>query len=166
MGRCVLIRLESLIYNSCMSKATEVARELEKFNEQEWVEFLNELDGVSRRRQERVTISSKPSGTGRDDVAAWVAKRHLLVDTAIREIWYLPTSSPADEIRLIELNGRLAGTDWDVEPMDFSLDVDGNHFKLLVADTTSQTLEQVKTDASRLPAGWSLSGAQVWRRGA
>jgi hypothetical protein len=148
-----------------MSKPTELAREVESFSDAEWVEFLDELDEVSRRRRQRAPLSSKPSGTGRDEVAGWIASRHFAADSSIKEIWYLPAGSPPEEIRLVEVNGRLAGGGWGVEPIDFSLDVGNVQFRLLVADTTSEELEAGKRDPSILPPGWSLSGAAIWRRG-
>jgi hypothetical protein len=148
-----------------MSKPTEFAREIENFSDAEWVEFLDELDEVSRRRRQRAPLSSRPAGTGRDDVACWIASRHLAADSSIKEIWYLPMGSPPQEIRLVEVNGRLAGGGWGVEPIDFALDVENIHFKLLVADTTSDELDRARTDPSILPPGWSLSGAMVWGRG-
>lgn len=149
-----------------MSKPIELARETENLSETDWVAFLDELDEVSRRRQERAPLISKPPGTGKDEVAEWVARTHLATDSTIKEILYLPTGSPADEIRLIELNGRLAGIGWGVEPIDFALDIEGTHFKLLVADTTSDELDRAQRNLSTLPPGWSLSDAKIWRRGA
>jgi hypothetical protein len=148
-----------------MSKPTDVAREVENFTDTEWVEFLDELDEVSRRRRHRAPMPSTPSGTGRDEVAGWIASRHLAADSSIREIWCLPMGSSSDEIRLIEVNGRLAVGGWGVEPIDFALDVENIRFKLLVADTTGDELERAKKDPSILPPGWSLSGARIWRRG-
>jgi hypothetical protein len=138
---------------------------VENFTDTEWVEFLDELDEVSRRRRQRAPVPSQPSGTGRDEVAGWVASRHLAADSSIREIWYLPTGSPPDEIRLIEVNGRLAVGGWGVEPIDFALEVDNIRFKLLVADTTNDELERAKKDPSIFPPGWWLSGAKIWGRG-
>ncbi|HET6250216.1 MAG TPA: hypothetical protein VFE47_21175 [Tepidisphaeraceae bacterium] len=149
-----------------MSKPAEFAREVENFSDTDWVEFLNELDEVSRRRRSRAPDLSKPAGNSKDQVAEWVARMHLATDTTIKEIWYLPTGSLGDEIRLIELNGRLAGTGWGLEPIEFPLDVDGTHFKLMVADTTSEEFDHARNDSSELPSGWSLVDAKRWGRGA
>jgi hypothetical protein len=149
-----------------MSKPTEFAREVENFSDTDWIEFLNELDEVSRRRRLRAPDASKPAGNTKEQVADWIAKTHLATDTTIKEIWYLPTGSPSDEVRLIELNGRIAGVGWGIEPIDFALDVEGTHFKLLVADVTSDDFDRAKNDPTALPPGWSLSGAKTWRRGA
>ncbi|HET6247945.1 MAG TPA: hypothetical protein VFE47_09640 [Tepidisphaeraceae bacterium] len=149
-----------------MLKPVDFARQAEQFSDAEWFEFLDELDEVSRRRRQHAQDSAEPLGNDKDDVAAWIARRHLLADNAIREIWYLPTNSPPSEIRLLELNGRLAGNGWGIEPIDFALDVQGAHFKLLVADITSEELEPMKNGkSSQLPTGWSLAEPKIWRRG-
>ena len=148
-----------------MPKPTELAREIENFSETEWIEFLNELDGVSRRRQERAPAEREPTGASRDEVAAWIAKQHFAADRTVKEIWYLPTGSPPDEIRLVELNGFLAGEGWGVQPVDFAIGVKNVEFKLMIADTTTEELERAKNDPSILPPGWSLSDAKIWRRG-
>jgi hypothetical protein len=150
-------------YNHDMSKPTELAREAATLNDVEWFDFLDEIDEVARQRQKHP--EPEPDGKDRDAIAEWVAKRHLIADSTIKEIWYLPTGAPPDEIRLIEANGRLAGVGWGIETIDFPLDVDGARFSLLVADTTSDELQEAQKNPSHLPPGWSLSGAKVWRRG-
>jgi len=94
-----------------------------------------------------------------------VAKKHLLVDSGIREVWYLPRAAAADEIRLLELNDRFAGNGGKTEAIDFGLDVEGAQFRLFVADITSEQFDRIKEDPSRLPAGWSLDDSRTWRRG-
>src|SRR5260370_9281570 len=82
-----------------------------------WYGFLDEVDEKSRQRRQR-GAPDDPAGKSRDDVAAWVAKKHLFVDSAIREIWYLPRGAPPDEIRFLELNERLAATGDKAEAID------------------------------------------------
>ena len=81
-------------------------------------------------------------------------------------MWYLPREAPPGEIRLLELNERLAGAESRAEAIDFGLDVEGAQFLLFVADITSEQLDQIKKDPSRLPSGWSLDESKIWRRGA
>ncbi len=140
--------------------------DLQKVDEAEWFERLDEYDEAARRRRKIAPKQETPSRDNRDEVAAWVAKNHLIVDTSIREVWYLPRGAPPDEIRLLELNDRLAAPDSKPEAIDFGLDVEGARFRLFVADITSEELEQIKRDPSRLPSGWSLDGNAMWRRGA
>ena len=149
-----------------MSKPGELAREAAKFDDEHWYEFLDELDEVSRRRRQQNEVAANPPGSSRDEVAAWVARRHFIADISIREVWYLRAGAPADEIRLLELNDRLASAGDKAEAIDFGLDVEGAHFRLLVADVTSEQLDKIKTDPSHLPTGWSLQDNVVWRRGA
>jgi len=130
-----------------------------------WYEYLDWLDDKSRRRRQRAPVPDAPAGKSRDQVAAWVAKKHLLVDTSIREIWYLPRGAPPEEIRLLEVNDRLAGNESKVEAIDFGLDIEGVQFRLFVADITTDQLDEIKQGRSRLPPGWSLDeGLTMWRR--
>ena len=67
---------------------------LEKVPEEEWYERLDEYDEGARRRRRRAQEPDAPAGGGRDEVAAWVAKRHFIADSSIQEIWYLPRGRP------------------------------------------------------------------------
>jgi len=142
----------------------ELARQVEQLDEEEWYDFLDELDEVSRRRHKRGDTAAKPAGNGRDEVAAWVAKKHFIADNGVREIWYLPQGAPPDQIRFLEVSDRLADNGPKVEAIDFGLDVEGAQFGLFVADITTEQLNQIKEDLSVLPPGWSLDGSRVWRR--
>lgn len=148
-----------------MPTPAELARLTEHFDTAEWYDFLDELDAVTRRRRQREGEPDPPPGTDRDTLAAWIARKHFLIDSGIREIWFLPQEAPAEEIRLLEVNNRLAGPDSDrVEAVDFVLDIQGCPFQLLVADVTSDELEQIKEGRLSLPEGWTLDGNVVWRR--
>ncbi len=136
----------------------------EQTPEQAWFEYLDHLDEAARRRRQRAGESSRPSGLDRDSVATWVARQHFKVDSAIREVWYLPVGAPVDEIRLLELSDRFPAGDFGVEPIDFGLDVEGMPFKLVVADVTTEQLDRVRQGIVPLPADWSLEGAKVWGR--
>jgi hypothetical protein len=140
-------------------------RHPEDLPEEEWYASLDQIDEASRRRRQREQPPLIPNGGSRDNVAAWLANRHRFADSTIREVWYLPRGAPPNEIRLLELTDRLASSESKVEPIDFGLDVEGAPFRLLVADITSEQLDQIKRDPSRLPPGWSLDGARTWRRG-
>jgi hypothetical protein len=88
----------------------ELARTAEQFDQEQWFEFLDELDAVSRRRQRRVEEPAPPATAERETMAYWIARKHLVSDSGVREIWYLPQGSPSDEIRLLEVNDRQAMT--------------------------------------------------------
>src|ERR1700693_1994472 len=119
-----------------MPNPVELARLAEQFDTAQWFDFLDEVDAVARRRQQRE--SSEPDGppaNDRDSVAAWIAKKHFLVDVGVSSIWYLPAHALPDEIRLLEVSDRSAGPDVpQLQAMDYRLDIDGCPFRLFVAD--------------------------------
>lgn len=102
----------------------------------------------------------------RDRLATWYAMRHLSVDDAIRDVFYLPTDAPDREIRLVEVvdDGVPAETD-PLVPVDFGVDIgsDGEH-SLLVIDVSVEDWERVKTGDLALPAGWRIDGARPTRK--
>ena len=132
--------------------------------EQDWFDYLDQLDEAVRHRRVRPEELDRPHGIDRDSVAAWVARQHFKVDSAIREIWYLPAAAPADEIRLLELSDRFPAGDFGLEPIDFGLDVEGAPFTLMVADVTTEQPDRVRQGKAPLPADWSLADAKVWGR--
>jgi hypothetical protein len=142
----------------------ELARQVEQLDDEDWYDFLDELDEVSRRRSQREPESPQPDGTSRNEVAAWVARKHFIADSGIREVWYLPTGSAPNEIRFLDVCDRLAGPDGNVGAIEFGLEVHGAPFRLLVADVNRDQIEQLKRDPSLLPPGWSLEANQIWRR--
>lgn len=139
----------------------------EHTDDEDWYNYLDKADEGSRvHRRLRNSEPDSPASTGRDDVAAWVAETHLITDVGLREIWYLPQGSPPNEIRLLELNDRFAGNEASVEAMNMGLEVEGVSFQLLVADITTDQMDQIKQNSAILPSGWSLEGNRQWRRGA
>ncbi len=96
----------------------------------------------------------------RDRMADSYAKRHRAADPAIREIHYLPTDAPADEIRLVEVNEAI-GTIASPEPVDFGVDGGtANHHRLIVLDVTPVQWEEIRAGTLDLPPGWTLRGSQ------
>jgi hypothetical protein len=136
----------------------------EQTEDEPWYDYLDRLDDASRRRRQRVQVGERPADNSRDQVAAWVARKHLIADSSIREVWYLPGGAPPDDIRLLEVNDRIARGGERIDATDFRLDVEGVHFRLFVADVTSEELEQVRRDPSRLPPGWAIDHANIWGR--
>jgi len=131
---------------------------------EDWFESLDEIDKIARRRREAQASDPAPSGSNREELARWVARHHMLADSGIREVWYLPKGSAPDEIRLLEVSERIDRNGNRAEPIDFGLEVNGRQLKLLVADVNGQQVERMKTDPSLLPAGWEITGSQVWGR--
>lgn len=128
-----------------------------------WYGYLDNLDEDSRLRRQHAQTLAPPKCGDRDEIATWVAKRHLVVDSSIKEIWYLPRGAPPEDIRLLELSDRLVDTG-AAEAIEFGLNLEDGDFRLLVADISSDQLEQIKQDASLLPQGWSLNENQIFRR--
>jgi hypothetical protein len=136
----------------------------EQIRDEQWFAYLDKLDEDSRQRRQTHPGPSRPTNGNRDEIAAWLAKTHILSDSAIREVWYLPTGAAPDEIRLLEVNDRFAGSEEQIDAVDFGVDVGGKPFRLFVADITSDQLVRVKQDPSQLPTGWSIKGARHWGR--
>jgi hypothetical protein len=136
----------------------------EQTDDEHWYGYLDKLDEDSRRRRRSHPELPGPTSGNRDEVAAWLAKTHIVADSGIQEVWYLPTGAPPDEIRLLEVNDRLAGSQASVEAVDFGLEVGGTSFRLSVADITTEQLLRIREDPSRLPPGWSIEGASTWGR--
>ena len=143
-----------------MSTPQELARAAEQYDEEQWLEFLDELDAVSRRRQRRNLATPASTSPERDEMALWIARKHLAADSGIRKVLYLPKVAPADEIRLLEVNDRLALPEAErgkLEPIEFGLNVQDAPFRLFVADITSEQLDAIKAGRLALPAGWDTA---------
>jgi hypothetical protein len=96
----------------------------------------------------------------RDSTAAAYARRHKETDPAIREIHYLPTDAPPNEIRLVEVNEAITGTA-SPEPIDFGVDSGSpNEHKLIVFDVTPAQWQKIRNGTLSLPEGWTLEGSQ------
>jgi hypothetical protein len=149
-----------------MPDATELARQAEPVDEVQWFQFLDAIDEVARRRRNRTDVPDEPAGPGRDQVAEWVARQHLIVDPSVREIWYLPAGASDDVIRLLEVNDHLGGPDGRAQAFQSHTEGPGGiPLRLLVADNSTDQLEEIQQDPlGLLPAGWSLEGHRAWRR--
>ena len=136
----------------------------EQTDDEQWYEYLDKLDEGSRRRRRMPPTFPAPTNGSRDEVAVWLARTHIIADSGIQEVWYLPRGAAPDEIRLLEVNDRLAGSESHIEAVDFGLDVGGTPFRLYVADIATEELLRIQQDPSRLPPGWSSDGATNWGR--
>src|SRR4051812_23407676 len=106
-----------------------------------------------------------PAPFDRDAIAAAYARRHKQTDPAIREIHYLPSNAPSNEIRLVEVNGAITAAG-NPEPIDFGVDggTDNEH-KLIVFDVTPAQWEAIQTGTLNLPPGWTLKDSQEISKG-
>jgi hypothetical protein len=134
---------------------SEIAQIAESYDDEDWFEFLDQMDEVYRRRRQRDIKPDLPAGTDRRAVVDWIARKHLLIDRTIREILFLPTDSPQDEIHLIEVNDRLDGPDdMTLRPLEYVVDTVENPFRVMVADVNRDELEAIKLGRMKLPIGW------------
>ncbi len=95
----------------------------------------------------------------RHSTAAAYARRHRAADPAVREIHYLPTAAPPNEIRLVEVNEAIT-SGGAPEPIDFGVDSGSpNEHKLIVLDVTPAQWQKIRKGALALPDGWTLEGS-------
>jgi len=149
------------------------------FTREEIIQALSQLDPVTFEEVIRTAVQGRDDAmdaveTLRPDLhaspeafAAWLARRHMTSDAAIERVVYLPDGAPENEIRLLEVNRFLhpAAND-EIEPLDFTPDVDGFPFKVLVADVASDQWQRIRdADGTALPHGWSLVDHRIYCRG-
>jgi hypothetical protein len=131
----------------------------------EWFDFLEDADSAAKIRKRMSEPKQPKQGSKREEIAEWVAQRHMRADGGIHQVWFLRAGSPADEIRLLEVSERFTGEAAKIEPIDFGLDIDGAKYKLLVADVSMKQLEKIKADpAKSLPKAWKIDDVLVWDR--
>ncbi len=131
----------------------------------EWFDYLEEADIAAKIRKKMSEPKEPKRGSDRDQIAEWVANRHMGADGGIHQVWFLPSGSPSDEIRLLEVSERFTGEATQIEPIDFGLDVDDAKYKLLVADVSADHLNTIRSDPGKsLPKDWTFDGALVWGR--
>ena len=136
-----------------------------KMTPDEWFDYLEEADSAtSIRKKLNEPLEPKPGST-RDEIAKWVANRHVGADGGIQQVWYLPFGSPADEIRLLEISERYTGEPDTIEPVAFGLNVGDADYRLAVADVSRSHLERIQHEPARLlPMGWRLQDSISWGR--
>jgi hypothetical protein len=115
------------------------------------------VDAVRKRLARDGSAPDPPPGADRDQFANWLARRHLISDVSINKVIYFPTGSPENEIRFLEVNSLLNVPDPEfIEPLNYSPDIRGFSFALLVADVSDDQWEHVKAGRLALPEGWRL----------
>jgi len=143
-----------------MSDPHQLAQQAGSLDDQQWRVFLDDLS-KARSQRGRSTVGELPRNANRDQVAAWIARKHLAVDPGIADVLYLPKDAPEREIRLVEANTLLTAlSDEEVTPVDFGLNIEGLNFKLLVLDVTPDQWKAIVEGRSQLPPGWILDGNQ------
>ncbi len=102
--------------------------------------------------------TATPVSFDRDSWAAFYAKRHLNIDDAVEQIFYLPRNAPAREIRFLEVNRSIADVT-SPEPIDFGVDAGGaDEHKLYVLDVTPSQWKRLQDGDWALPNEWTLEG--------
>jgi len=148
------------------TKLKQIPPDPDETKTEEWFDYLDRVDEVSRKRRTRVDTEKEPDGSNRDEVAHWLAKGHMLVDTAIREVLYLPADAESDEIRLIETSDRFPNPNDDrIEPFESRQFVGGKSFRLKIVDVNSEQLTRLIHQPKLLPKGWSFNNKLGWKRG-
>jgi hypothetical protein len=97
----------------------------------------------------------------RDQFARRYAERHLITDTGVVQIHYLPKNAPPREIRFLEVN-RLISETSNPEPIDFGVDIGGaGGHTLYVLDVTPAQWDAIQRGEMSLPNGWTLDDSQT-----
>ena len=131
----------------------------------EWFDFLEDTDSAAQIRNRMSEPQEPKHGNNMDEIAKWVAKRHMGADGGIQQIWYLRAGSPADEIRLLEVSERFTSEAAKVEPVDFGLDFNGSKYRMMVADVSLDQIEKIKAEPAKLlPKDWKIDSALIWGR--
>lgn len=138
--------------------------DVREMDEEDYFQFLDDIDDAARERNRRPEPPDEPTSTQRDDVAAWVARKHLVTDPSIREVWYLPENAPEKDIRLLEVSERAPLNGESVDTLAYGLALDKARYRLVIADVTGEQLEQIQKYVGDLPEGWSLENAKHWKR--
>ena len=135
----------------------------EQIRDEQWFEYLYKLDEDSRQRRRTHPGPSRPTNGNRDEIAAWLAKTHILSDSAIRKVWYLPTGAAPDEIRLLEVNDRFAGSEERIDAVDFGVDVAGNlKLRVLLAPAKHPAIYFLVESGGRGRESFSGEPLPIW----
>ena len=151
-----------------MVARAKLVQELAKLDHADW---LAVIEAASQKRREQlkneVDDEDPQPGISRDLFARWLARRHLLTDPGISRVVYLPANAPDKEVRLLEVNTLVsvpAGARQFVEPLEFTPDLPGIRYTVLVADLTPAQWKVARKNPERiLPEGWTLDGAKTFR---
>ncbi|MBX9585338.1 MAG: hypothetical protein K2X87_33950 [Gemmataceae bacterium] len=99
--------------------------------------------------------------------AVWLAKQHLGLDPHLQEVIYLPSGSPEQEVRLLEVNEKLYPDPDDdaVIPRSMTPAISKLPYRVLAADITPDQWGGIQQGRVVLPSGWSLKDrVRVGRR--
>jgi len=144
-----------------MTDPHQLAEQVGSLDDRQWRVFLDDLVHARSQRNQSEAIDL-PKNPSRDQVAAWIARKHLAADPGITDVWHLPGNASEREIRLVEVNALLAELpNEEIIPIDFGFNVEGSVFSLLVLDVTPDQWERLQAGALPLPATWTLQDKQL-----
>lgn len=143
-----------------MADTEKLAQALVDLDDVDWFTVLETAQSKRRVKYDNGILDQDPKpGATAAEFAAWMARCHLATDPGIREIIYLPANAPKNEIRLLELNVLLSVPEADsIQPVDFSPDIGGLDFRVVVADITPAQWQAIQAKQLPLPDGWDLTG--------
>lgn len=97
--------------------------------------------------------------------AEWLARQHLGFDSRLTEVVYLPSGSPDNEVRLLEVNtGLYRDADQTIVAVETTPAIADLPFRVWIADVTPDEWAKLQASPDKLPAGWSLDARQIMRR--
>ena len=145
-----------------MPDVDELFRQLKELPQRQYSDLIRRIDVERRHAVEHEEWEHPPGEMSRDEFAHWMGRQHFAIDRGIVQILYLPNGAPADEVRLLEVN-ELAHLpeNGPIEAIDFMPDIEGVHFRLVVADVTPRQFDAIHADRKALPEGWGLEGSQA-----
>jgi len=141
-----------------------LAQDLAELEEADWIEVWDNASELRKKTNEtKYTYEDPNLEMSRDQFAQWVAFRHLASNASLRQVVYFPQGAPSDEIRFLEIDGDPWLPEEDrPERSDFSPNILGISFRVIVADITPNQWRRIKNDPSLLPEGWSLTNSVNW----
>jgi len=97
--------------------------------------------------------------------AEWLARQHLKFDSRLTQVIYLPAGAQDNEVRLLEVNtGLFPEPGSPIVPIETTPAVTDLPFGVWVADVTPTEWQEIQTNPSLLPMGWSLDGFRITQR--
>ena len=143
-----------------MATADDLYRQLLEMPRRDYSDLIKKVDYERRKafELEEARNPVRPDMT-RDEFANWIGRRHYFVDKGISRVLFLPSNSPPEEVRLLEVNElAIIPEAAPIEAFDFQPDIQGIPYSVFVADVTPQQFEAIRAGDLALPDGWNLDG--------
>lgn len=101
----------------------------------------------------------------KDEAARELAEWHFGVEPDLEQVIRILVENeeePGEPIKLLEINAATVATG-SVEPYAFAPS-ESVLFATVIAEITPEELERIQRDEMKLPPGWSLASAQIFKR--